>query len=550
MGEMLNLQLRRQTLARDARGRTVWQVVEQPEAWPADETALLLCDVWDRHWSRGANERLEPLLPRMDQVVRAARKLGVRILHAPSDTMTFYEGTPARQRVQAATPLTPPEPIAHEAPPLPVDGSDGGTDTGEPTWHKAWSRQHPAIHIDQDQDGISDQGQEVYSYLRGQGRSRLLILGVHTQYVCAQPQLCHQTDGAMGGAGGPAARPDRCHVQPGPSPLRQPRGGHPPGGGVPREVLVPHRAQRGRAAERRLNSGLLFAGLTALLWGSLPILLKNLLGVLDPYTLTWCRLTVTAGALALMQRGGKRWVDWRQVPVRTWWWLLAGMLSLTANYVFYLLALDHLAPSAAQVLTQLSPVFLLGGGMLVFGERFNVRQWAGFLFLLAGLALFFNNRYGELRSGDSDLAQGLPLAVGCAASWAVYALIQKQLQRDLPANFVLMVCFAGGSLGLLPLSHPGELVGFDGAGLLLLGLCILMTLASYLSFAATLGRLAASRFSVVMALTPLITVAGSLTWARFFPQLFAVESLNTLSLVGAGMVVSGSAMAALGARRG
>lgn len=310
-----------------------------------------------------------------------------------------------------------------------------------------------------------------------------------------------------------------------------------------------HGAQRGCLAERHLNAGLLFAGITALLWGSLPILLKNLLGTLDPYTLTWCRLTITAGALFFLQWGGQGRVMLRQVPGRTWWLLLAGIFSLTANYVFYLLALDHLAPSATQVLAQLSPVFLLVGGMLVFGERFHPRQWAGFGLLLAGLALFFNNRYAELLSSDSDLAHGLPLAVGCALSWATYALIQKQLQRQLPTNFVLMVCFLGGALGLLPLSQPGELAGLDGGLLLLLGLCIVMTLASYLSFAATLGRLAASRFSVVMALTPLITVAGSLSWARLFPEIFAPEPLNTLSLAGAALVVSGSAMAALGVRR-
>jgi drug/metabolite transporter (DMT)-like permease len=299
-----------------------------------------------------------------------------------------------------------------------------------------------------------------------------------------------------------------------------------------------------------LSAGLVFAGITALLWGSLPILLKHLLGSLDPYTLTWCRLTVTAGALCFLQRQAQGRAARRRVPARTWGWLLAGVVSLTANYVFYLLALDHLAPAAAQVLTQLSPVFLLAGGMLVFGERFSPGQWAGFGLLLAGLALFFNNRYAELLSGDSALSRGLPLAAGCAASWAAYALIQKQVQRHLPANFVLLVCFAGGSLGLLPLSRPAALAGIDGRGLLILGLTILMTLVSYLSFAATLGRLAASRFSVVMALTPLITVAGSLSWARLFPRLFAPEPLNALSLLGAVLVVTGSAMSALGARRG
>ncbi len=180
MGKTLNLERRTQTLGQDQHGRNVWQVSETRVAWPANQSALLLCDVWDRHWSRGANERLAPLLPRMDQVVRAARSLGVRIIHAPSDTMAFYEGTPARQRVQEARAVELPTPAEREDPPLPVDASDSGTDTGEPTWHKAWSRQHPAIHIDQDQDGISDQGKEVYSFLRGEGRRRLLILGVHT----------------------------------------------------------------------------------------------------------------------------------------------------------------------------------------------------------------------------------------------------------------------------------------------------------------------------------------------------------------------------------
>ncbi len=177
---VLKLELRSQVLGKDPQGRNAWQVVQTPATWPVDQTALLLCDVWDLHWSRGANERLAPLLPRMDQVVRAARALGVRIIHAPSDTMDFYEGMPARQRVQEAKPLEPPPALEREDPPLPVDASDSGTDTGEPTWHKAWRRQHPAIHIDQDQDGISDQGKEIYRFLRGEGRSRLLILGVHT----------------------------------------------------------------------------------------------------------------------------------------------------------------------------------------------------------------------------------------------------------------------------------------------------------------------------------------------------------------------------------
>jgi len=53
-------------------------------------------------------------------------------------------------------------------------------DTGEKPWHKAWTRQHPAIEIDHQKDGISDNGQEVWNALQQRGIKNVLILGVHT----------------------------------------------------------------------------------------------------------------------------------------------------------------------------------------------------------------------------------------------------------------------------------------------------------------------------------------------------------------------------------
>jgi nicotinamidase-related amidase len=46
---------------------------------------LILCDVWDRHWSRGASERVDVLAPRIDRFARAARERGVFVIHAPSE---------------------------------------------------------------------------------------------------------------------------------------------------------------------------------------------------------------------------------------------------------------------------------------------------------------------------------------------------------------------------------------------------------------------------------------------------------------------------------
>jgi nicotinamidase-related amidase len=176
----LLLHLRSQSLTQEAGGHNQWQAVETEQRLPASQVALLLCDVWDAHWSRGASERVDALVPRMNAVVRSARAMGVQIIHAPSDVVGFYAGTPARQRALDLPRVQPPRALPHDDPPLPIDDSDGGSDTGETPWHKAWTRQHPGIEIDHDLDALSDDGIEVYSLLQQRQIARLLIAGVHT----------------------------------------------------------------------------------------------------------------------------------------------------------------------------------------------------------------------------------------------------------------------------------------------------------------------------------------------------------------------------------
>ena len=76
-------------------------------------------------------------------------------------------------------PVALPKPLELTDPPLPIDDSDGGCDTAEKPWYMAWTRQNPRISI-ADEDAISDNGAEVYSFLRGEGIENLLVMGVHT----------------------------------------------------------------------------------------------------------------------------------------------------------------------------------------------------------------------------------------------------------------------------------------------------------------------------------------------------------------------------------
>jgi nicotinamidase-related amidase len=176
----LALTLRRRQLTQDSGGHTIWETGEESRTIVAAQTALLLCDVWDHHWCRGAEERLAALLPRMNLLTERLRAAGVLIVHAPSETMAFYAGTPARERALAAPRITPPDPLPHGDPPLPIDDTDRGGDT-PPDWeHAVWTRQHAAIAIDQSSDVISDHGAELYGVYHQRGIKTVLIMGVHT----------------------------------------------------------------------------------------------------------------------------------------------------------------------------------------------------------------------------------------------------------------------------------------------------------------------------------------------------------------------------------
>jgi hypothetical protein len=78
-------------------------------------TAIIICDMWDTHTCGMSAQRVALMAPPMNQVVSGARDVGVMIIHAPSDTMKFYEGTPWRDRMRTAPMAASPFPIIARA---------------------------------------------------------------------------------------------------------------------------------------------------------------------------------------------------------------------------------------------------------------------------------------------------------------------------------------------------------------------------------------------------------------------------------------------------
>lgn len=160
------------------KGSGQWREAGFSYPLPLDRTAAVICDMWDKHWCRGATLRVGRLVERMEPFLGKLRSHGVLIVHAPSETMPFYGAAPQRQAILAMPVITPPSPLALSDPALPVDSSDGGCDTGD-KFYKAWSREHPGLTIGPG-DLISDDGREIYNALKLRGITTLLVMGVHT----------------------------------------------------------------------------------------------------------------------------------------------------------------------------------------------------------------------------------------------------------------------------------------------------------------------------------------------------------------------------------
>lgn len=163
-----------------------FKIVETSLAWDANKTAIVVCDMWDKHWCEGATRRVGEMAPRMNEVIAAARNKGVLIIHCPSSCLDYYKDTPMRKLAQQAPVVETKVPLErwcyldtkHESA-LPIDDSDGGCDCW-PTCknYQAWTRQIDEIDI-LEGDAITDSA-EAYYLMKQHGIDNVIVMGVHT----------------------------------------------------------------------------------------------------------------------------------------------------------------------------------------------------------------------------------------------------------------------------------------------------------------------------------------------------------------------------------
>lgn len=302
-------------------------------------------------------------------------------------------------------------------------------------------------------------------------------------------------------------------------------------------------------ASGRWQIGLPLAITTAVFWATLPIAIRLVIERVDVWTLIWARFVAATLMLALWfaLRGG--YAQFRNLPRSSFWLMPLAAVMLIGNFVGYTVGLDYTTPANAQLLIQAAPLLMAIGGIVVFRERFNALQWAGVGAVAVGLGLFALDQSRHASVPQRQYLIGAAIVLASAVVWAVYALAQKQLLHHLGSGATMLSIYAISALLLTPFAHPSQLSGLDWLHGLALGYCLINTVAAYGAFAEALAHWEASRVGVVLALTPLLTVAAVALAHRLNPALVPPETITALGYAGAAVVVIGSAMASL-SRRG
>jgi drug/metabolite transporter (DMT)-like permease len=299
----------------------------------------------------------------------------------------------------------------------------------------------------------------------------------------------------------------------------------------------------------RWQLGLALSLLTVFLWGVLPIALKIVLEAVDVYTVTWFRFLVSFWLLAIYLGVKKQLpVGRRLLGKARWDWLAIATVFLAANYLFYLKGLQETSPTNAQVIIQLAPVMMGMGGLIIFKERYTVRQWFALAVLLLGMLLFFNEQLRQLATASTQYLWGSVYIVIGAAVWAIYALAQKQLLQQLPSSVIMLVIYGGSTLLFTPFVAPDTLNTLTPLQWGMLLFSAFNTFLAYGAFAEALDHWEASRVSAVLSTTPIVTLSSVVAVSLLLPNLMVPEPITGLAVLGAGLVVFGSLGIALGRR--
>jgi drug/metabolite transporter (DMT)-like permease len=281
-----------------------------------------------------------------------------------------------------------------------------------------------------------------------------------------------------------------------------------------------------------------YAIITAILWGTLAIVLKVSLSELTPADITWFRFVMAFTILLVYYYFRKP--AYLRILRRPPGLLIIATLCLALNYFGFIQGLQFTSPSVAQIFIQLGPVILAISGFAFFREKITTRQIAGLFIVIAGLTLYYREQTHLISSAGPNWSTGVMWILIAAVSWAAYSILLKILVLKYPPMQLNLVIFGLPALLYIPFVHFSHFLGLG-----IIGWCILLflgmnTLVAYGLLSLAIQYTEANKVSVIIILNPILTFILMAIISHTRAPWITHEFYTPLTIAGAVIVLAGA----------
>jgi drug/metabolite transporter (DMT)-like permease len=284
--------------------------------------------------------------------------------------------------------------------------------------------------------------------------------------------------------------------------------------------------------------GILYASITAVLWGILAIALKVSLTDLTPADITWFRFFMAFIVLAGFYSIRKP--HYLGILRRPPFWLVVATIFLALNYYGFIVGVHLASPSIAQVFIQLGPVLLAMAGFIFFHEKVTWRQIAGLVLVAIGLVVFYNSQMNASTLKHDQWRTGIIWVLIAALAWAIYSILLKILVKKYPPVQLNLVIFGLPALLYLPFVRFEHFMTIGMTGWLILMFLGLNTLFAYVLISLAIQYIEANKVSVIVILNPLLTFTLMATFSHYNAKWIEHEHYTIFTLAGALLALAGA----------
>ncbi len=293
--------------------------------------------------------------------------------------------------------------------------------------------------------------------------------------------------------------------------------------------------------------GILYAMVTATLWGFLAIMIKVAVVWVDPVTIVWFRFFTSFIILFTWFLFRDR--DKLRILLKPPFVLIIAALGLTINYIGYAKGIDYTTPGTAQIFIQLGPILLAVAGIVIFKEHLTRRQAFGFLIAGIGLIIFYREQLAQILHGENIFYRGVIWLIVAALFWNIYSVFQKKLVQKYPPQQLNLIIYFIPVIVLIPFTSFHSFSGLHPGDWVLLVILGLNTLIAYGTLAEAFKYVEANKIGVIIALNPVVTFAAIVILAALEVKWIDPESITLAGFGGAILVIIGAILVIIPAKK-